>query len=259
MLDVICLSVFLEEVVLKVNLSLQKMPQPVDLTNINLNFIDTERMDQNSVDKKPRLMGVVKSFHQDVLADIYQHNINMAVWQRPLGPLSKYADSLLVSAPNFVFKSQGNSDQLNATLTKLLPDAQHKALFVEDVTLLVDMFACLFDLKEVGLRLNVLSSAMCPRFHVDKIPCRLVSTYAGSGSEWLHEAHVIRDQLGLGGHVADHNSGLHEKGRVNQLKAGDVALMKGDEWPTSLGRGVVHRSPSASFESKRLFLSLDMI
>lgn len=59
--------------------------------------------------------------------------------------------------------------------------------------------------------------------------------------------------------MTDHNSGLHEKGRINRLKAGDVALMKGDEWPTSLGRGVVHRSPSASLENKRLFLSLDMI
>ena len=244
---------------MKVNLSLQKMPQSLDLKSIRFNFIDTERIDQISLDKKPQLMGVVKSPHQEVFADVYQNSISMAVWQRQLGPLSKYAESLLVSAPNFVFKSQGNSAQLNATLTKLLPDAQNKALFVEDVTLLVDMFACLFDLKEVGLRLNVLSSAMCPRFHVDKIPCRLVSTYAGSGSEWLHEAHVIRDRLGLGSHVADHNSGLHEKGRINQLKVGDVALMKGDEWLTSLGRGVVHRSPSVSLKNKRLFLSLDMI
>ncbi|WP_241560284.1 DUF1826 domain-containing protein [Marinomonas rhizomae] len=245
--------------VLKVNLSLQKMSESIDLKNIRFNFIDTEQTDQVSFELKPQLLGVVKSYDQDVLADIYQDNISMAVWQRQLGAVSQYAESLLVSAPNFVFKSHGSSEQLNTTLTKLLPDAQHKGLFVEDVTLLVDMFACLFDLKEVGLRLNVLSSAMCPRFHVDKIPCRLVSTYAGIGSEWLHEAHVIRDRLGLGGHVADHNSGLHEKGRINRLNVGDVALMKGDEWPTSLGRGVVHRSPSASDTKKRLFLSLDMI
>lgn len=253
------LSAFLEEVVLKVNLSLQKISQSVDLKSINFNVSHFEQIDQKKVDKKPTLLGVVKSSHQDVLADIYQNNISMAVWQRPLGLLEKYAESLLVSAPNFAFRSQGNSDQLKAMLTKQLPDTEDKALFVEDVMLLVDMFACLFDLEEVGLRLNVLSNAMCPRFHVDKIPCRLVSTYAGSGSEWLHEAHVIRDRLGLASHMTDHNSGLHDKGRINQLSVGDVALMKGDEWPTSLGRGVVHRSPSASVESKRLFLSLDMI
>ena len=241
------------------NLSLQKMPHAVDLKSSRYNLIDTKSLEQDDLGKKPALLGVVKSSHQEVLADIYQNNISMAVWQRKLGSISQYTESLLGSSPNFVFKSQGSSEYLKKLLTKLLPEAQGKTLFVEDVSLLVDMFACLFDLEEVGLRLNVLSNAMCPRFHVDKIPCRLVSTYAGSGSEWLHEAHVIRDRLGLGGRVNDHESGLYEKGRVNQLNVGDVALMKGDEWPTSLGRGVVHRSPSASLENKRLFLSLDMI
>lgn len=241
------------------NLSLQRMPQSVDLKSSHYNLIDMKGLKQEGSGEKPALLSVVKSSHEEVLADIYQNHISMAVWQRPLGHISQYTESLLESSPDFVFKSQGSSEYLNTMLRKLLPEGQDRDLFLEDVTLLVDMFACLFDLEEVGLRLNVLSSAMCPRFHVDKIPCRLVSTYAGSGSEWLHEAHVIRDRLGLGGHVTDHNSGLHEKGRINRLKVGDVALMKGDEWPTSLGRGVVHRSPSASLENKRLFLSLDMI
>ncbi|MDE8601841.1 DUF1826 domain-containing protein [Marinomonas sp. RSW2] len=208
---------------------------------------------------KPFLLSVAKSSHQAVLADIYQDNINMAVWERPLGLLSAYAHSLLTSSPNFAFKSQGDSAQIEVLLHRVLPDFPGKEAFLKDIALLVDMFACLFDLNHVGLRLTALSNAMCPRFHVDKIPCRLVSTYAGVGSEWLHEAHVVRAHLGHGGHVADHNSGLHEKGRVNQLKAGDVALMKGNEWPTSLGFGIVHRSPMVSAEEPRLFLSLDMI
>ncbi|NVK72802.1 DUF1826 domain-containing protein [Marinomonas sp. CT5] len=235
------------------------MPQSVDLNSVRFNFIDAEKVGQDSSEDKPQLMAVVKSAYQDVFADIYQDSISMVIWQRKLDLLTQYAESVMTSSPNFAFTSQGNLEQLKTSLTKLLPDAEHKDAFVEDVMLLVDMFACLFDLKEVGLRLNVLSSAMCPRFHVDKIPCRLISTYAGSGSEWLHEAHVTRDKLGLGGKVSDYNSGLKERGIINQLNAGDVALMKGDEWPTSLGRGVVHRSPSASPERKRLFLSLDMI
>ena len=244
---------------MKLDLSVEKMPQSIDFNSVRFNIINTEQVDQVSIYTKAQFMGVVKSAYQDVLADIYQNSISMVIWQRKLGQLSQYAESVMTSSPNFAFTSQGNLEQLKNSLTKLLPDAEYKDLFVEDLLLLADMFACLFDLKEVGLRLNVLSRAMCPRFHVDKIPCRLVSTYAGSGSEWLHEAHVTRDELGLGGHVSDHNSGLMKKGIVNQLNAGDVALMKGDEWPTSLGRGVVHRSPSASPEQKRLFLSLDMI
>jgi hypothetical protein len=249
---------------MKVNLSSGIASNSVDFSQANFNLLDERAnafqwVDKSLSETRPTLLGVAKSSHIEVLADVYQKNISMVVWERQLGGVEEYAESLLTLAPNFTFKSQGNAEELISLLRGLLPDAENKALFLDDLFLLVDMFACLFDLEEVGLRLNVLSSAMCPRFHVDKIPCRLVSTYVGSGSEWLHEAHVIRDRLGLGGHVSDHNSGLHDKGRINQLKAGDVALMKGDEWPTSLGRGVVHRSPSASLENKRLFLSLDMI
>lgn len=249
---------------MKVNLSSGIASNSVDFSQANFNLLDERAnafqwVDKSLSETRPTLLGVAKSSHIEVLADVYQKNISMVVWERQLGGVEEYAESLLTLAPNFTFKSQGNAEELISLLRGLLPDAENKALFLDDLFLLVDMFACLFDLEEAGLRLNVLSSAMCPRFHVDKIPCRLVSTYVGSGSEWLHEAHVIRDRLGLGGHVSDHNSGLHDKGRINQLKAGDVALMKGDEWPTSLGRGVVHRSPSASLENKRLFLSLDMI
>lgn len=241
------------------SLSLQKIPHSVDLKDAVLTLIDGGSVNENATDKTPSLFGVVKSIHQDVLADIYQNNISMAIWQRQLGILSRYAQSVLILAPNLTLKLQGDSQYMVALMARLLPDAPGKKEFIEDVSLLTDMFACLFDLKEVGLRLSVLSSAMCPRFHVDKIPCRLVSTYIGAGSEWLHDAHVVRDKLGRGGHIKDYNSGLHEQGRINQLNVGDVAVMKGDEWPTSLGRGVVHRSPSASAEDKRLFLSLDII
>ncbi|MBR7889062.1 DUF1826 domain-containing protein [Marinomonas sp. A79] len=210
-------------------------------------------------DQAVGLLSVAKSPDQDVFGDIYNPSIGMTVWQRPLGELSDYAESLLVSSPNFSYTSQGSSEKITTLLGRLLPDADGKEAFVADIGLLVDMFACLFDLEEVGVRLTALSSAMCPRFHVDKIPCRMVSTYSGTGSEWLHEAHVIRDHLGRGGRATDLNSGLSDTGVINRLQAGDVAIMKGDEWPTSLGRGMVHRSPAASAEDKRLFLSIDMI
>lgn len=56
---------------------------------------------------------------------------------------------------------------------------------------MVDMFCCLFELKRAGLRLTVLDRAMCPRFHVDRVPCRLVTTYLGAATEWL--PHTVAD------------------------------------------------------------------
>lgn len=38
---------------------------------------------------------------------------------------------------------------------------------------MTDMFCCLFDLKQVGLRLTALNSAMCRKFHVDRVPGQL--------------------------------------------------------------------------------------
>ena len=38
--------------------------------------------------------------------------------------------------------------------------------------LLVDMFTCLFDLPQAGFHMTVLDHVMCPRFHVDHVPCR---------------------------------------------------------------------------------------
>ena len=46
---------------------------------------------------------------------------------------------------------------------------------------------------------------------------------------------------------------------IQRLESGDVALLKGELWPDNEGLGLVHRSPNASDENKRLLLSLDVI
>ncbi|MCY7293820.1 DUF1826 domain-containing protein [Alteromonas sp. a30] len=72
------------------------------------------------------------------------------------------------------------------------------------------MFGFLFGLEEVGLRLSVLDKAMCPRFHVDKVPFRLVTTYSGIGSQWLPNEQVNREKLGHGSKgLSDAELGLY--------------------------------------------------
>ena len=119
---------------------------------------------------------------------------------------------------------------------------------------------CLFDLGKVGLRLTVLDKAMCPRFHVDKVLCRLVTTYQGSATEWLPHNVVDREKLGHGSEgKPDEQSGLFPKlGDIQQLTVGDVALLKGEGWEGKEGAGLVHRSPSLSAGEGRLLLTLDI-
>ncbi|MND87313.1 hypothetical protein D3C80_793080 [compost metagenome] len=89
---------------------------------------------------------------------------------------------------------------------------------------------------------------MCPRFHVDHVPLRLLSTYAGPGSEWLEEGAVDRSQLAR--EQPDANA-------VRQLAVGEVALLKGEKWLGNQGAGLVHRSPMLVNGERRLILSLD--
>ena len=124
--------------------------------------------------------------------------ISVAVWTRPEVPLvtQYYVD---------VFKSLGmgirgvfSLTSLKEEIAKLLPDGRNNAgkqAAIDDIYLLSDMLTTLFDCDSVGVRLVPLSSAMCPSFHVDNIPVRLVNTYLGEGTEWLPKESVVTRPL----------------------------------------------------------------
>ena len=130
-----------------------------------------------------------------------------------------------------------------------------------DVAQLVDMFCYLFDLNHAGLRLTTLDRAMCPRFHVDRVPCRLVTTYQGCSTQWLPHQLIDRTKLGTGSNgLPDEHSGLYPNAEdVQQLTAGDVALLKGELWNERENFGLVHRSPTPEPGEKRLLLTLDFL
>ena len=44
--------------------------------------------------------------------------------------------------------------------------------------------------------IEVLDRAMCPRWHVDRVGLRLLSTWVGPATEWLNEDFADRRQLG---------------------------------------------------------------
>lgn len=100
---------------------------------------------------------------------------------------------------------------------------------------------------------------MCPRFHVDKVPCRLITTYYGIATQWLPQYLVDRTKLGAGcSGKTDEDSGLLlEPNAIQQLEAGQVALLKGENWLNNQNAGLVHRSPQPGEGEKRLLLTLD--
>ncbi|WP_016954736.1 DUF1826 domain-containing protein [Catenovulum agarivorans] len=206
---------------------------------------------------------IVSSKSQDpsVLADIYEPDINIAIWQHQLAANVVEEISVIqqFSRLNLVLAVTPNN-----TIQQLVEynhEFQQTPNLCHHLSTIVEMFCTLFDLPRAGLRLNLLDRAMCPKFHVDHIPCRLVSTFSGKATEWLEHSKVDRTKLGAGSFgLSDQQSGIYQQtSDIQQLNCGDVALLKGDGWQGNEGARLVHRSPTVGKNEKRLLLTLDFI
>ena len=128
-----------------------------------------------------------------VLSDIYKAEINIAIWRRQKQFTVK---EFLALNPTFqkemVLTPQDALSRISESFNKNMTEVS------EDIALLVEMFCYLFELKQVGMRLKVLDKAMCPKFHVDKVPCHLVTTYQGMATQWLPHELVDQTKLGWG-------------------------------------------------------------
>ncbi|WP_419536487.1 DUF1826 domain-containing protein [Endozoicomonas sp.] len=196
-----------------------------------------------------------------VLSDIYKDDTNIAIWQRKLSaPLQDAVKSYLASNATVETKMVVTQENVLSAINDAFQTSEMAELS-DDIALLVDMFCCLFGLARVGLRMQVLDQAMCPKFHVDRVPCRLVTTYQGVATEWLPHETVDHTKLGQGSHgQTDDRSGLYQqKQAIHQLNCGDVALLKGTLWQGNENAGLVHRSPVLPGADKRLLLTLDFI
>ena len=195
-----------------------------------------------------------------VMTKIYSEEVNLVVLQRSLGTdVSDYCQQLLESKSSLNLRVVINPEKAPLSLKSLLPDLKGRSAFIDDLVLIMEMYACLFELDEVGVRLQVLDRAMCPRFHTDKLGCRLVSTYLGPGTEWLHNRDVDRSKLGAGNMgLSDEESGLFSRPEsIQQVSSGDIVLLKGDGWYGNDGLGAVHRSPAISGGEKRIIVTMD--
>ena len=198
----------------------------------------------------------------EVLKDIYLENINMVTWQRTLSSSMKEAsEKILKTNPTLKLSKIVMPQETYSTVNDLLGSSEVSSMLSKDIAELVDMFCYLFGLNRVGLRLTALDGAMCPKFHVDRIPCRLITTYHGIATEWLPHDTADRTKLGHGSQgKPDNQSGLFKSSdAIQQLNQGEVALLKGESWRGNQGAGLIHRSPQLREEKSRLLLTLDFI
>lgn len=176
-----------------------------------------------------------------ILQDIFAPEVSVIVWQR----YATFASANQQVSEYFaaVFGELGLGirevfpmHSLIEDLADRLPNGQGqhdagKRAAIEDMHLLSDMLTCLFNCDSVGLRLAPLSSAMCPAFHTDRIPVRLVCTYLGAGTEWLPQETISSDMAKLAvGARLDNTKLLDSESHVRQMSTFDVGLLKGSAW-----------------------------
>lgn len=157
-------------------------------------------------------------------------------WLEGLDP-EKLPRGRVILQPNAVEK----------TLTHLgdiygLPPGSERDWLYADIASLADAFAGLMSARFLRLRLDVVTTNACRRFHVDAITARLVCTYRGTGT-----------QYGISVDGTDPSE-------VSTVSTGCPILLRGTQWPAKPDAGLLHRSPPIEGTGEaRLVLVLDAV
>lgn len=216
-------------------------------------------------------MSIPASTHSDVVrtshmpgtcesgsfADIHSPGVNLLIRQRSLatGLPAGLRPLVAVRAYRRVLQAAAAG---NANWLQWLSEYGVHDLIAEwlaaDIGDLVQRFARLNGVENINVYLETLEDDECRLFHVDCNHLRLLCTYTGPGTEWLQNDQVDRSKLGQGD-----NEAILVSGSPQQLRPGDIAVLKGERYPGNTGNGIVHRSPPISQQGeKRLRLRLDV-
>jgi len=189
-------------------------------------------------------------------AAIYDEDVELVSVARPAAAsLEALAEQW--SASRQVVQAQweqaaGDLDAPPAALSMSI-DADRLGALSEEITLASGMLSELVGCERVGIRVTTLRGPMCPRFHADQVPCRMLVTIRGPGTEWIPSDDVNRALLASRDTDAPP---IRDGGDIKHLATGNWSLLKGGAWDGRFG-GVVHRSPHGAGE--RLLLSLDPV
>jgi len=179
-----------------------------------------------------------------VLHCVDEEDCSLAIWQR--APFADFAPLTEGDPHDLRFESDlaGLPARLAAELEQAgFPAAERHDALIADAALLAGLFCARLSLGRFELRLEVVRTDSCRRFHADYVRARLITTYAGEGTDWLDDADAAR--------VAAGEAPL----RINRMNAFDVGLFKGK---LATDRPAIHRSPPiAGTGAARLLLVLN--
>lgn len=179
-----------------------------------------------------------------VLEDVRGEDCNLAIWERPA---LQGLDALICGDVKDV--------RFEVGLAKLEPRLRGELqaggftsgplldTLVTDIIDLSERYCGILSLGRLEVRLELITTDSCRKFHADYVKARLITTYVGAGTQWLDEddAHRVREGL--------------EPSLIRELALGDVGIFKGK---LATETPAIHRSPPiAGSGQTRLLLVLN--
>ncbi|MEO1647232.1 MAG: DUF1826 domain-containing protein [Pseudomonadota bacterium] len=179
-----------------------------------------------------------------VLNAVRDEDCNLAVWERPAHP---GLAALLKTSLNDV-RFAAPLSELEARLAEELaqagyPETSERGALTADIAALADRYGAIMELDALSVRLAIVTTDSCRKFHADYVKARLITTYVGTGTQWIDAEDTSR--------VAQSDAPQN----IKSLATGDVGLFKGKLWTQS---PAIHRSPPIEGTGeRRLILVLD--
>lgn len=179
------------------------------------------------------------------LQRILRPDIALAVWQRSLaGDIVAELESLVLDEVDDILFASG-IDALYAALAEAMerggyPDTP---ALRRDIVMLAERHAAVVGARNIRIRLEVVETDACRKFHTDHVRLRTITTYLGRGTQWIEAESADR-------------AGVPDGPEIRQLSTGEVGVFKGRLWqetPT-----ILHRSPPlGGSNEQRLVLVID--
>lgn len=181
-----------------------------------------------------------------ILQSVKDEACSLAIWEREA---ENWMERLLDGEPRDVrlntLLDELRSGLAEALLSSGFANSHLHSRLIDKIAELADLYCSILGLDELEVRVEVVTTNSCRKWHADYVKARLIATYVGDGTQWLDADDV--DRVREGG----------EPQRINQLRTGDIGIFKGK---LATDRPAIHRSPPiAGTGQKRLLLVLNPI
>lgn len=192
------------------------------------------------MDQRPTVGAAAIGQAPSILSSILKPTVQLVLWQRLRPDTLGWIDALDWTEIDDI-NSEVTGPEWSIGIAALLSEAGYPQsaagnALTRELSERAAAFAALLKCDRLNLRLEVIETDACRKFHMDSVTARLLMPLHGPGTQWI-------------------DTTLGEDAPVNQLTPGDVAIFKGRravEVPT-----ILHRSPPiATTGETRLLLAL---